>query len=209
MPLKIFESTDFSEHITITKELPLYKKILDGIDISSVLSELEKYTPKNQPNNPWFASYYKDKHNEALKELIDLGFKLGGNYVQKQLCSYQTEFPWQTWQSGVGVHTQNIFKNHIPGFHRPRYVEVEPGWQVETHRDWQTTSKHGLRCHLMLETNDKCKHYITDDKGVEHELHFAPGEVWFYNVEKPHRACNLGDTVRKSLSFELVNDELL
>lgn len=209
MSLKVYESLDFSEHITITKELPLYKKILEGIDTSAILSELENYTPENQPNKPWFGSYSMDKVNEALEELTDIGFNIGGNYKQKQLCSYQTGFPWQTWQSGIGVYTQYVFQNHLPGFHRPRYVEAKPGWQVREHTDWGTNSNYGLRCHLILETNDDCKHFITGDDGVEHELTFAPGEVWFYNVEKPHRAYNLGSTIRKSLSFELINDDLI
>ena len=121
----------------------------------------------------------------------------------------QTATPWQTWKSGIGSVTKNIFENQLKGFHRPRYVEVESGWEVTSHRDWRDNNKLGLRCHLILETNSGCLHYVTDDEGVEHELHFAPGEVWFYNIEKLHRAKNAGPSVRKSISFELFNDDLI
>lgn len=222
MPLKIYESLDFSKHISITKELPLYKKLCDDIPVDMILSELENYVPENYVNGeqtrPWFSVYdntiretqRQAKVREALEELEDVGFNLYDNYTQKQLTKYQTTFPWQNWADALSNSvTKTTFENFLEGYSRPRYVEAKPGWRLTTHRDWHNSSRYGLRCHLMLETNDECKHYITDDDGVEHELHFAPGEVWFYNVEKPHRACNLGDTVRKSLSFELVNDDLL
>ena len=66
-----------------------------------------------------------------------------------------------------------------------------------------------MRFHLILETNDECKHFITGEDGTEYHLHFQPGELWFYNIELKHRAENLGTTVRKSITFELFNDDLL
>jgi len=223
MPLKIYESLDFSKHVSITKELPLYKKLCDDIPVDMILSELENYVPENhvsggEQTRPWFSAHdntmreteRQAKMKEALQELEDLGFRLRNNYTQKQLTIYQENIPWQNWAKALSDSiTKSTFESFLEGYSRPRYVVAKPGWQCNTHRDWHATARHGLRCHLMLETNDECKHYITDDDGVEHELHFAPGEVWFYNVEKPHRACNLGDTERKSLSFELVNDDLL
>lgn len=209
MSLKLYDSLDFSKHIKISKELPLYKKILEGVNSNSIISELKDYTPENQIK-PWFGTYTNTTiSRDAIAELQNVGFNIDGNYKQKQLCSYQIPFPWQNWQYGIGKYTKSVFEKYLPGFHRPRYVEAKPGWQVSEHTDWKTNAKHGLRCHLILETNEDCKHFIKDDDDVEHELTFAPGEVWFYNVEKPHRAYNLGSTIRKSLSFELINDDLL
>ena len=62
---------------------------------------------------------------------------------------------------------------------------------------------------MILEHNDDIYHCVTDDSGNEHEINMQPGEVWFYNVQKTHRAENLGTTVRSSLSFELFNDTLI
>jgi len=61
MPLKIYESLDFSKHISITKELPLYKKLCDDIPVDMILSELENYVPENYVNGeqtrPLFSVY--------------------------------------------------------------------------------------------------------------------------------------------------------
>lgn len=207
--LKVFESLDFSDSISITKTLPSHKKLLDGLDVPSMLSEMNGFA--NDANKypggaPWFSVYGQDV-NASFEELANIGLTVG--YQQWQMTESQIPTPWQTWRSGIGPVTKNIFETLLDGFHRPRYVEVQPGWEVTNHRDWGDNNKLGLRCHLILETNDDCRHYVTDDEGVEHELHFAPGEVWFYNIEKIHRAHNIGSTVRKSISFELFNDDLL
>lgn len=207
--LKVFESLDFSSSISITKTLPSHKKLLDGLDASSMLSEMNGFANdenKYPDGSPWFSVYGQDV-DASFKELNDIGLTQG--YQQWQMTENQTATPWQTWRSGIGSVTKNIFATQLNGFHRPRYVEVESGWEVTSHRDWGDNNKLGLRCHLILETNSDCLHYVTDDDGVEHELHFAPGEVWFYNIEKLHRAKNAGSSTRKSISFELFNDDLL
>lgn len=207
--LKVFESLDFSSSISITKTLPSYKKLLDGLDASSMLSEMNGFADdenKYPDGAPWFSVYGQDV-NASFEELDKIGLTSG--YQQWQMTENQTATPWQTWRNGIGSVTKNIFENQLKEFHRPRYVEVESGWEVTSHRDWGDNNKLGLRCHLILETNSSCLHYVTDDDGVEHELHFAPGEVWFYNIEKLHRAKNAGSTIRKSISFELFNDDLI
>jgi hypothetical protein len=206
--LKLFESLNFSDSINITKPLPAYKKLLDGLDATSLLNEMNSFAidaNKSPSNEPWF-SVYDINAQDSLSELANIGLTSG--YQQWQMTEKQIPVPWQTWRDGIGSITKNTFESLIDGFHRPRYVTVKPGWEVTNHRDWGDNSKLGLRCHLILETNDDCLHYITDDEGIEHELHFAPGEVWFYNIEKLHRAKNAGSTVRKSISFELFNDDL-
>jgi hypothetical protein len=218
MSIKIYDSLNFSKDITIRNELPSHKKIIDYIGVDTLLSELENYTSNTTTH--WFESYInvvkettkQNIINESMKQLNDIGLHVGGkgqNYIQRQLTQPQSKFPWTTWQKGVGPHTRKVFENLIPGFNRPRYVEAKPGWKLDTHTDWNYSSRHGLRCHLMLEVNPDCKHFITDIHDIEHEIHMKPGEVWFLNVERPHHAYNLGSTVRKSLSFELINDDLL
>jgi len=204
--LEVFKNLDFSESISIEKELPPYKKIVEGLDHEKLLTEMNQFAiPENKASSPWFSVYDINIPN-SLIELANIGLTSG--YQQWQMTEKQIPVPWQTWRDGIGSITKNTFESLIDGFHRPRYVTVQPGWEVTNHRDWGDNSKLGLRCHLILETNDDCLHYITDDEGIEHELHFAPGEVWFYNIEKLHRAKNAGSTVRKSISFELFNDDL-
>lgn len=215
MSLKIFETIDFSESITITKNLPLCQKILDNVDASSILVELEEYIPADRPNTPWFAVEWEEglekeiKVNEALEEIKAVGFNVNGNYNQKQLCTYQSGFPWQNWQDGVGNSVKEFFIKNFPNFHRPRYVEAYPGFETTKHSDWNDNKKCGIRCHLTLDTNDECAYFVTDDQGVEHKFIFNAGEVWFINAEKMHREYNLGSTIRKSISFELTSDTLI
>lgn len=207
--LKVFESMDFSSSISITKTLPSHKKLLDGLDASSMLSEMNGFANdenKYPDGAPWFSVYGQDV-NSSFEELAEIGLTTG--YQQWQMTENQIATPWQTWRNGVGSVTKNIFATQLNGFHRPRYVEVYPGWEVSSHRDWSDNNKLGLRCHLILETNSHCLHYVTDDDGVEHELHFAPGEVWFYDIARTHRAKNAGSSIRKSISFELFNDDLI
>jgi hypothetical protein len=205
--LEVFKNLDFSESISIKKELPAYKKIAEGFDYVNLLDEMNKFAiSENKASSPWFQIYGKSIET-PLEELANIGLTVG--YQQWQMTQKQIATPWQTWRDGIGPITRDIFETHLDGFHRPRYVEVQPGWEVTNHRDWGDNNKLGLRCHLILETNDDCRHYVTDDEGVEHELHFAPGEVWFYNIEKLHRAKNAGSTIRKSISFELFTDDLL
>lgn len=207
--LKLFENLDFSESISITKELPAYKRIVTDLPVAELLAEMNSFcTEENKypDNSPWFSVYGPDV-TMSRAELESIG--LLQCYQQWQMTEKQFETPWQNWRAEIGTSTKNIFETLLDGFHRPRYVEVQPGWEVINHRDWGDNNKLGLRCHLILETNDDCLHYITDDEGIEHELHFAPGDVWFYNIEKIHRAKNAGSTIRKSISFELFNDDLL
>lgn len=207
--LKLFENLDFSESITITKELPAYKKIMDGLPVADLLAEMNSFcTDENRysDGSPWFSVYGQNIY-ESMEQLANIGLTNG--YQQWQMTEKQIQTPWQTWRNEIGDVTKNMFETQLNGFHRPRYVQINPGWEVNSHRDWGDNLKLGLRCHLILEKNDQCVHYVTDDDGIEHELHFQPGEVWFYNIEKLHRAHNTGSTVRKSISFELFNDDLL
>lgn len=208
--LKIFENLDFSDSISITKTLPSHKKIMDGLPVDDLLAEFNEFAIEENlylSGSPWFDVYGIDV-TESMDELRAIG--LIPEYRQWQLTKKQIPTPWQDWRDEYnGSVTKNMFETQLPGFHRPRYVMVKPGWEVTSHRDWGDNNKLGLRCHLILETNDDCIHYVTDDDGIEHELHFAPGEVWFYNIEKLHRAKNAGSTIRKSISFELFDDTLL
>ena len=209
--LKIFENMDFSDSITISKTLPTHKKIMDGLPASDLLSEMNSFIVAEDGHGSgaaWFDVYGIDVQ-ESVDDLKAIGLISETRYKQWQMTEKQIETPWQTWRSGIGSTTKNLFQTQLNGFHRPRYVEVGPGWEVSNHRDWGDNNKLGLRCHLILETNDDCIHYVTDDDGVEHEINFQPGEVWFYNIEKLHRAKNAGSTIRKSISFELFNDSLI
>jgi hypothetical protein len=207
--LKIFESLDFSDSISITKELPPYQKLVDGLDVNTLIDEMKVFSDLYIEGAPWPTVYgvSVESGTPAYEELKMNG--LLGGYNQKQLTQSQIESPWQTWKDNVGTYTKSVFETYLSSFHRPRYVTTKPGWMVRNHTDWDSNLKFGLRCHLILETNDQCKHYVTDDEGIEHELHFAPGEVWFYNIQKLHRAENSGTTKRTSLSFELFNDDLI
>lgn len=204
--LKVFESLDFSESINITKEIPLYQKLIEGLDVETLIDEMRVFTNSYVAQDPW-PTVYGISMEAIYNELNSNGLLHG--YGQKQLTQKQVETPWQTWNDNVGDYTKSIFETRLSSFHRPRYVRAEPGWTVNNHRDWDSNLKFGLRCHLILETNDQCKHYVTDDEGTEHELVFQPGEVWFYNIENLHRAENLGTTARTSLSFELFSDDLI
>jgi hypothetical protein len=205
--LEIFKSLDFSDSISIEKDIPPFKKILDGLDYISLLNEMNSFAiDDNKASSPWFSMYGIDIQT-SLDELNSIGLTSG--YQQWQMTQKQLGVPWQTWREEIGTKTRELFETQLIGFHRPRYVTVQPGWEVNNHKAWDNNYKLGLRCHLILDTNDDCIHYITDDTGVEHELHFKPGEVWFYDVSKIHRAKNSGNTVRKSISFELFNDDLL
>jgi len=205
--LEVFKNLDFSESISIEKELPLYKKIVEGLDHEKLLAEMNQFAvPENKATSPWFQIYGESIGN-PLEELNNLGLIDGCEFWQ--MTQKQIATPWQTWRDGIGSTTRDIFETHLRNFHRPRYIIAQPGWQTQSHRDWDDNNKLGLRCHLILETNDDCLHYITDDEGVEHELHFKPGEVWFYNTEKLNREKNAGSGLRKSISFELFNDDLL
>lgn len=207
--LKLFENLDFSESISITKELPVYKKIATDLPVTELLAEMNSFcTEENKypDNSPWFSVYGPDV-TMSRADLASIG--LLQHYQQWQMTEKQIETPWQNWRAGIGASTKTIFETQLSSFHRPRYVEVGPGWEVTNHKDWTDNNKLGLRCHLILETNDQCMHYVTDDAGIEHELHFVPGDVWFYDISRMHRAHNLGTTIRKSISFELFNDDLL
>ena len=207
MTLKAYDNLDFSSSINITKTIPLYQKLLDGLDVTQLISEMNTFIAnKTQDTTPWLSAF--DVSMDPVKEELTANGLLVG-YNQHQLTQKQNTAPWQTWFDEVGTYTKNMFETKLSGFNRPRYVYAQPGWEVKNHSDWDSNSKHGLRCHLILEHNDKCRHYVTDDDGTEHEINMQPGEVWFYNVQKTHRAENLGSTVRSSLSFELFNDTLI
>ena len=209
MGLKLFETMDFSESISVTKSLPLFQKILDGLDVELLLSEMNSFISddkKYADNAPWFSIYDIDVAS-SKQQLLDIG--LLNYYQQYQMTQSQIEVPWQNWRDGIGDYTKSVFNDSLPGFHRPRYVVAGPGWQVSNHTDWGSNSQLGLRFHLLLQTNDQCVHYATGDDNIEQSVAFQPGEVWFYNVEKTHRAENLGSAIRKSISFELFNDDLI
>ena len=44
--LEVFKNLDFSESISIEKELPLYKKIVEGLDYEKLLTEMNQLSLK-------------------------------------------------------------------------------------------------------------------------------------------------------------------
>jgi hypothetical protein len=213
---KIFDKLDFSNLISIKKDLPLCKKIVDGLNVSELRKEMMVFDDnmkkiskkiKNDqqiPKKMWW-NYLNIDSDEALSLLYDVDFL--EKYRIWHMCKFDSSLPWNNLHRSIGQYTKSLLSTF--NFHRPRYVECHPGWELKEHIDWSSNKKNGLRCHLMIDTNEKCIHSVRDSNGNLHEFNFLPGEIWFLNVEFPHRAYNLGDTVRTSISFELFDDSMI
>lgn len=86
-----------------------------------------------------------------------------------------------------------------------RLLRLGPGASVGEHRDYRLGYEDGeLRIHVP----------VTSGPGVEFELDgrpvpMLPGEVWYVDVNRPHRVANRGRTPRVNLVLDcVVNDWL-
>lgn len=68
---------------------------------------------------------------------------------------------------------------------------LRPGGKVTSHVDSGTYADLTDRYHVAIETNDKAWLQVEDEKQW-----LWPGDVWFFEKHKPHRAGNDGDTPR-------------
>ena len=58
MTLKAYDNLDFSSSINITKTIPLYQKLLDGLDVTQLISEMNTFTStKAQDTEPWLSAF--------------------------------------------------------------------------------------------------------------------------------------------------------
>ena len=95
MTLKAYDNLDFSSSINITKTIPLYQKLLDGLDVTQLVSEMNTFIAnKSQDNTPWLSAF--DVSMDPVKEELTANGLLVG-YNQHQLTQKQNTAPWQMY----------------------------------------------------------------------------------------------------------------
>ena len=58
-------------------------------------------------------------------------------------------------------------------------------------------------------TNDNVVFTVWDTDGVEQNVQMKPGECWFLDTRKPHKAVNFGDEDRIHLVVDVITQENL
>ena len=84
-----------------------------------------------------------------------------------------------------------------------RLLNLKAGSSIKKHRDVELAYEHGeVRLHFPIFSNNAVKFYIDDDL-----IRMMPGECWYINANRPHRAENRGGEDRIHLVVDcIVND---
>lgn len=215
MALKIFKGREITELVTRTiTNLPAACKIAEGFDTDLLRAEFYMFQVECRENG--YDTGYVDKiTQEEIDDLTTINWWGAPGFASPEKLYYQTQLAkkstdsnnWNTFLPEVGDYTKEVLSQFGP-IYRPRYVVTHPEWDIEWHSDWNNSSDHGFRVHLMIYTDHSNTHFVRDGNGVQ-EFNFEKGEAWFFNVEKEHKACNRGTGPRLSISFEMLTDTLI
>jgi hypothetical protein len=99
--------------------------------------------------------------------------------------------------------------------HRVRFMRLKPGGgELERHTDQVDPDSGGsmgklARIHFPIKTNDDVIFTVWDVKGNPQKVHMSPGECWFLDTRKAHRAVNGGNEERIHLVVDIETEKEL
>ena len=109
----------------------------------------------------------------------------------------------------VAPYTSNMLKSFPDPLARVRYAKIKPNFAIKPHIDYNTT--YGMRYHIALYTNDKCKVGFRRNKTQEFEEFHIPadGHLYYFNQGFEHFANNYGDEERVHIVIGLGGQQLM
>lgn len=109
----------------------------------------------------------------------------------------------------VAPYTSNMLKSFPDPLARVRYAKIKPNFAIKPHIDYNTT--YGMRYHIALYTNDKCKVGFRRNKTQEFEEFHIPadGHLYYFNQGFEHFANNYGDEERVHIVIGLCGQQLM
>jgi aspartyl/asparaginyl beta-hydroxylase (cupin superfamily) len=77
----------------------------------------------------------------------------------------------------------------LPEIQTALISRVPAGMSIASHQGWGELANHVLRCHLVLQTNNKCSLTVGGETRK-----VRPGHIIVFDDSKIHSACNGGET---------------
>jgi len=77
----------------------------------------------------------------------------------------------------------------LPGVETALISRVPAGMKIAQHRGWAELANRVLRCHIVIQTNNKCSLVVGGES-----RRVRPGHVIVFDDSKMHHASNEGDT---------------
>ena len=109
----------------------------------------------------------------------------------------------------VAPYTSEMLKSFPDPLARVRYAKLKPNFAIKPHIDYNTT--YGMRYHIALYTNDKCKVGFRRNKTHEFEEFHIPadGHLYYFNQGFEHFANNYSDEERIHIVIGLGGQNLM
>lgn len=109
----------------------------------------------------------------------------------------------------VAPYTSEMLRSFPDPLARVRYAKIKPNFAIKPHIDYNTT--YGMRYHIALYTNDKCKVGFRRNKTQEFEEFHIPadGHLYYFNQGFEHFANNYGDEERVHIVIGLGGQQLM
>lgn len=86
-----------------------------------------------------------------------------------------------------------------------RLLTLEAGGWIREHRDPGVNLHHGeARLHVPILTSEQVYFYVNGQR-----VPFRAGELWYIDIDQPHRAVNLGAQARVHLVIDCLADDWL
>jgi hypothetical protein len=109
----------------------------------------------------------------------------------------------------VAPYTSKMLESFPDPLARVRYAKIKPNFAIKPHIDYNTT--YGMRYHIALHTNDKCKVGFRRNKTQDFEEFHIPadGHLYYFNQGFEHFANNYSDEERIHIVIGLGGQQLM
>jgi len=207
-----FPEVDPAEYIGITK--------VDDVDMS--LIELIR---RKLDALPEFTNHYSNYNKGKSWSALSLrGYTEDPSFITKP---EEMSKAWKKENEGIDFSLQDtvlydafpevrsLIKPFGDDVHRIRFMLLKPKTgELSRHTDQVDPDSGGslgklARLHFPIVTNDNVVFTVWDTDGVEQNVQMKPGECWFLDTRKPHKAVNFGDEDRIHLVVDVITQENL
>jgi hypothetical protein len=139
----------------------------------------------------------------TLTDIKNRLFRLGFKREHYQAYSLR-KLGTNTLEEFIGPCTRKFFGNFQNSAFRMQYAMAQPGWALSFHQDFSHFRRHGFRVIVPIDSVSLISFQID---GREDVYELIPGNAYFINIARLHRAFNPFDKERLAIMFQINSDE--